>query len=56
MDSLLITTAEEKNQILKLYNIGEAEIKEDVNLIKAWIVKQPHLPQNLSGLYQNLHS
>ncbi|XP_068915812.1 alpha-tocopherol transfer protein-like isoform X2 [Tenebrio molitor] len=48
MDSLLITTAEEKNQILKLYNIGEAEIKEDVNLIKAWIVKQPHLPQNLS--------
>jgi hypothetical protein len=56
MDSLLITTADEKNQIRKLYDISEAQIKESVELIKAWIAKQPHLPQNLTGLYQNLHS
>ncbi|KAJ3629986.1 hypothetical protein MTP99_014345 [Tenebrio molitor] len=48
MDSLLITTADEKNQIRKLYDISEAQIKESVELIKAWIAKQPHLPQNLT--------
>jgi hypothetical protein len=49
MEKLLVVTEEEKEQVRKLYNVTETQIKEDVEIIKTWIVKQPHLPQNLTG-------
>jgi hypothetical protein len=48
MEKLLVVTEEEKEQVRKLYNVTETQIKEDVEIIKTWIVKQPHLPQNLT--------
>jgi hypothetical protein len=49
MEKLLVVTEEEKEQVRKLYNVTETQIKEDVEIIKTWIVKQPHLPQHLTG-------
>jgi hypothetical protein len=49
MDKLLVVTEEEKEQMRKLYNVNEIRIKQDIEIIKTWIIKQPHLPQNLTG-------
>lgn len=49
---LLRVTSDEKIQIMKLYNITEDRVKKDIELIKIWKSKQPHLQGNLSGLYK----
>ncbi|XP_044262689.1 alpha-tocopherol transfer protein-like [Tribolium madens] len=45
---LLRVTSNERAQILKLYNISEAQIKQQVEIVKTWKSKQPHLEADLS--------
>ncbi|KAJ3643781.1 hypothetical protein Zmor_026469 [Zophobas morio] len=45
---LLSISSNEKAEILEHYNVSEAQIKADVELIKSWKQKQPHLPENIS--------
>ena len=47
---LLSISSNERAEILKHYDISEAQVKEDVELIKSWKQKQPHLPENISGV------
>lgn len=39
----------EKQKVREYYNKTESQIKEDVRIIKEWIAKEPHLPQDMSG-------
>ncbi|KAJ3643788.1 hypothetical protein Zmor_026476 [Zophobas morio] len=45
---LLAISSNERAEILKHYDVSEAQVKEDVELIKSWKQKQPHLPENIS--------
>ncbi|XP_044262715.1 alpha-tocopherol transfer protein-like isoform X2 [Tribolium madens] len=45
---LLRVTADERAQILKLYDVNDAQLKEDIEIIKTWKSKQPHLQGDLS--------
>ena len=47
---LLSISSNERAEILKHYDVSEAQVKEDVELIKSWKQKQPHLPENISGV------
>ena len=48
--NLFPVTEEEKKEILKQYNITETQIKENVEIIKEWKEKVPHLPATITGL------
>ena len=50
---LVPVTQEEREEILKHYNITEAQIKESVEAIKTWKEKVPHLPTDITGLILN---
>lgn len=50
---LLQVTEDEKKQIHKVYNQDDSKIQQDVTLIRNWLVKQPHLPQDISGIRIN---
>ncbi|RZC37481.1 CRAL TRIO domain containing protein [Asbolus verrucosus] len=39
---------DEKDQIRELYNINEEQINENIELIRNWLKKQPHLPQSIT--------
>ncbi|KAJ3643782.1 hypothetical protein Zmor_026470 [Zophobas morio] len=45
---LLSISCNERAEILKHYGVSEEQVKEDVELIKSWKQKQPHLPENTS--------
>ncbi|RZC38350.1 CRAL TRIO domain containing protein [Asbolus verrucosus] len=45
---LISVSQDEKDQVRKYYNINETQIKEDIDLIREWLKKQPHLPQNIT--------
>lgn len=44
VDNLLRVTPEEKYAVVKTYGRTEEEIKEDIQVLREWIKKQPHLP------------
>ncbi|KAJ3643791.1 hypothetical protein Zmor_026479 [Zophobas morio] len=46
--NLFPVTEEEKKEILKQYNITEPQIKENVEIIKEWKEKVPHLPATIT--------
>jgi hypothetical protein len=50
---LLMVTPDEKKRIREYYNLSEDQIKEDVERIKSWKEKQPHLPYDVTGLHFN---
>ncbi|XP_044262712.1 retinol-binding protein pinta-like isoform X4 [Tribolium madens] len=45
---LLPVTVDERAQILKLYDVNDVRLKEDIEIIKTWKSKQPHLQGDLS--------
>ncbi|XP_068915296.1 retinol-binding protein pinta-like [Tenebrio molitor] len=45
---LLMVTPDEKKRIREYYNLSEDQIKEDVERIKSWKEKQPHLPYDVT--------
>ena len=47
---LFPVTKEERKQILKQYNVTEAEVEDGVKTIKIWKEKVQHLPTNITGL------
>ena len=47
---LLSISSNERAEILKHYDVSEAQVTEDVEIIKSWKQKQPHLPENISGM------
>lgn len=46
---LLQVTDDQKKQIRQIYEKDDAKIHEDIELIRNWLTKQPHLPQDISG-------
>lgn len=51
---LLQVTEDEKRRIYENYNKDESKIRRHVEIIKNWLVKQPHLPEDISGKYLTL--
>ncbi|RZC38351.1 alpha-tocopherol transfer protein-like [Asbolus verrucosus] len=45
---LISISQDEKDQVRKHYNINVTQIKEDIDLIREWLKKEPHLPQNIT--------
>lgn len=46
---LLQVSENEKDKVREHYNMTEPKIKVDLQLIKEWLSKEPHLPQDISG-------
>ncbi|XP_015839737.1 retinol-binding protein pinta isoform X2 [Tribolium castaneum] len=45
---LLRVTSDERTQILKLYNVDNTRLKQDIEMITTWKSKQPHLQVDVS--------
>ncbi|KAJ3643786.1 hypothetical protein Zmor_026474 [Zophobas morio] len=45
---LFLVTKEEREKVLKQYNVTEAQVEEGVKTIKIWKEKVQHLPTNMT--------
>lgn len=46
VEKVLAVTSDEKRIIKATYDRNEEELNKDVDVLKEWLKKQPHLPQN----------
>lgn len=46
---LLKVSEDEKQKVREFYETDEARIKQDLEIIKEWYKKRPHLPQGLNS-------
>lgn len=47
ISKLLVVSQEDKKNARKLYEKNEEDIKQDVEVLREWLGKQKHLPQDL---------
>lgn len=41
-----VVTPDEEEKVRQVYKKSKADVKEDIKILKEWISKQKHLPQN----------